>query len=48
MNNNTRFRIKVDKMHKQSWSFGACLSHEFNETYVFINLFRWSISIGWL
>lgn len=48
MNNNTKFGIKVDTMHEQSWSFGICLSHEFNETYVFINFFKWSISIGWL
>ena len=48
MDNSVKFGIQVDKMHDQSWSFGMCLSHQFNETYVFINFFRWSVSIGWL
>ena len=46
MDNSVKFGIKVDKMHDSCWSFGACLSHEFNETYLFINFFRWSIAIG--
>lgn len=45
---NTKFRIKVDNMYKGNWSFGICLSHAWEETYLYINLFKWSISIGWL
>lgn len=43
-----KFGIKVDKLWKEMWSIGACISHSFNETYLFINLIKWSISIGWL
>lgn len=37
---------KVEEMIGDSWSFGVCLSHWGEETYIFINLFKWSISIG--
>ena len=43
-----KFGIKIDKVWKGAWSFGICLSHGFGETYIFINLFKWSISIGLL
>ncbi len=43
-----KFGIKVDKLCKEMWSIGSCISHSFNETYLFINLIKWSISIGWL
>ena len=43
-----KFGIKVDKMWKGWWSFGMCLSHSLNETYLFINLIKISISIGFL
>ena len=43
-----RFGIKIDKLCKEMWSIGACISHSFEETYLFINLVKWSISIGWL
>jgi hypothetical protein len=46
--NNAKFGIKIDKTYKGQWSIGLCLSHWDNETYLFINLFKWSISIGWL
>lgn len=42
----TRWGIKVEKFMEDQWSFGVCLSHWWDETYVFINLFKWSISIG--
>lgn len=38
--------IKVDEIWEGNWSIGACLSHGFDETYLFINFFKWSISIG--
>lgn len=46
--NKVRFGISVDKLFHGSWSFGICLSHEFEETYLFINFFKWSVSIGFL
>lgn len=42
----TKFGIQIDKMLKPMWSFGACLSHSEFETYLFINLFNRSNSIG--
>ena len=46
MNNKTRFQIVVDKHPEGLWSFGICLSHCVDETYIFINIFKLSISIG--
>lgn len=46
LNKKTKFRVKVEKMWKGQWSFGACLSHGDDETYILINLFKWSVSIG--
>lgn len=51
-----KFDIRIDDYWKhqatglpRQWSIGCCISHSyFGETYLFINLFRWSISIGWL
>lgn len=44
----TRIKFKVDvfKNCESMWNFGICLSHHFEETYIYINFFRWSISIG--
>ena len=47
-NNGTKFRIQVDKMHDREWSIGIGLSHWCDETYLFINVIRWRISIGFL
>lgn len=44
----TKFGIKIDKMWDGWWSFGMCLSHSLNETYLFINLIKISVSIGFL
>lgn len=44
--NKTRFRINIDKMEKGRWSFGICLSRWYEELYIYINIFRWSIAIG--
>ena len=50
MNNNysTKFGISIDKHSEGMWSFGIALSHFVKETYLYINLFKWSISIGFL
>ena len=44
-----RFGIKVDEIDS-GLSFGVCLSYDkyMKECYLFINLFKWCISIGWL
>lgn len=47
-NNGTRFRIKVDKHFPGLWGFGLCISHMTDETYLYISLFKWSISVGFL
>lgn len=44
----TKFRVKVDKHSDGLWSFGACLSHFYDETYLYINLFKYTVSIGFL
>lgn len=41
-----RFGIKLDPVWEKCWSFGICFSHQFEETYLFINFFKWSVSIG--
>lgn len=40
--------IHVTKHPPGDWSFGICLTHDdsLNETYIYINFFKWSISIG--
>lgn len=43
-----KFGVSVEKMYSGWWSFGVCFSHSRPETYVYINLFKWTISIGWL
>jgi len=43
-----KFGIRVDKIDMDMWSFCFGISHFFSETYLFINLVKWSISIGWL
>lgn len=41
-----KFGIKVDTQWDNAWSFGICLSHWNEETYIFINFWKWSVSIG--
>lgn len=38
--------INVETMMDDQWSFGVCFSHLWDETYLFINFFKWTISIG--
>ena len=48
---NVKFGIKVDsyKNWDGMWSFGSCISHTFlGELYLYINFYKWSISIGWI
>lgn len=45
-NGKMKFGIKVYKHMKGMWSFGICLSHDIDEMYIFINFFKWNISIG--
>lgn len=48
-NEHKRFGIKVDEINS-GLSFGVCISYDkyMKECYLFINLFKWCISIGWL
>lgn len=46
--NKTRFRIQIDKRPDDMWSFCIGLSHFVDETYLYINFFRWSVAIGYL
>lgn len=43
------FGLKVDKHNDGSWSFGICITRDkpFKELYLFMNLFKFSILIGW-
>ena len=44
-----RFDIRVDKID-MGLSFGVCISYDkyAKECYLFINLIKWEVSIGWL
>lgn len=44
-----RFGIKVEKI-ESGLSFGVCISYDkyMKECYLFINLIKWCVSIGWL
>lgn len=42
----TKFQIIVDKHPKGLWSFGMFICHFDDETYILLNLFKISISIG--
>lgn len=42
----TKFQIVVDKQPKGLWGFGICISHFHDVTYIYLNLFKLSISIG--
>ena len=44
--NKTKFCIEIEKFDKDRWSFCLGLSHWEHETYLYINLFRWCITIG--
>lgn len=41
-----KWNIDVEKHPKDMWSFGICLSHFVDETYIYANFYRWTISIG--
>jgi hypothetical protein len=44
--NKLRFGITFATMEKNMWSLGVALSHSYDETYLYINIFKLSISIG--
>ena len=46
--NRAKFKADVNKMWPGEWSLGVGLSHSSDETYIYINLIKISISIGWL
>ena len=47
-NQNVKFNIRFDKRTDDMWSFGIGFSHFVKETYLWINLYKWQITIGFL
>ena len=41
-----KFGIDINKLDSDMWSFGICLSHWYDETYIYANFYKYSISIG--
>lgn len=41
-----KFGTTIDTIAPGCWSIGVCFSHMEDETYLFINLLKWSITIG--
>lgn len=41
-----KFGVQIEKISENQWSFGICLSHWEDETYLYINLFKRTITIG--
>ena len=41
-----KFGIDITKNDRGIWSFGVCLSHYEDETYIYANFYRYSITIG--
>lgn len=44
----TKFAVKIDHVTERSWIVGISLNHWYDETYLFVHLLRWSVSIGFL
>ena len=42
----TKFQIVINKYPKGMWALGICLNHYDDETYIYLNLFKVSISVG--
>lgn len=43
-----KFGIKVNKMWGNQFSIGICISHWDDESYLYLNLFKWTVAIGFL
>lgn len=43
-----KFRAKLYKLSPGTWSFGLCFSHDYDEYYIYINLFKVTIAIGFM
>ena len=43
------FGYRINKHYDGSWSFGVCITRDkpLRELYLFMNMFKFSISIGW-
>lgn len=41
-----KFGVTSNKLIKGQWSFGFAITHDEYETYLYINLIKWSIAIG--
>lgn len=43
-----RFGLRIYRMSKHDWSMGFALTHSFNETYLYFNLIKFNIAIGFI
>jgi len=41
-----RFGVTGHKYMKGQWIFGIAITHDEYETYLYVNLFKWSVAIG--
>lgn len=41
-----KFRVIRYKLLKGEWSIGIAITHDEYETYLYINLIKWSVAIG--
>lgn len=48
MSDKARFGFRIYRMSKHDWSFGFAFTHSFNETYLYLNLIKFNIAIGFI
>lgn len=48
MSDKARFGFRIYRMSKKDWSLGVAFTHSFNETYLYLNLIKFNIVIGFL
>lgn len=41
-----KFGVTCNKLMKGQWSIGIAITHDEYETYLYINLIKWSVAIG--
>ena len=41
-----KFGVQIEKLWEEQWSFGINLSHWGDETYLYITIFKRSVTIG--
>lgn len=48
MSDKARFGFRIYRMSKKDWSLGVAFTHSFNETYLYLNLIKFNIAIGFI